>query len=61
MANDSHYPHHTSTVRKGGDAIDLELWTEDDKHIATVVLTHAVAVDLLAVVATELTHNPYAR
>jgi hypothetical protein len=47
-------PHHFSAHREGPDSLRLEGWNEDGTHVATIALTTASALDLLAVVAVGL-------
>lgn len=55
------YPHHFSSHRESSDSIRIEGWNEDGSHEGTLMLTHATAIDLIAVVSAELTKNPYVR
>jgi hypothetical protein len=57
------FPHHFSADRTDADAITLHLWEEDGTGCMfdAIRLTHAVAIDLLAVLAAAVAKNPYAR
>lgn len=55
------YPHHFSAHRDGSDSIRVEGWNEDGTHEGTLMLTHATAIDLLAVLSGSVADNPYAR
>jgi hypothetical protein len=55
------YPHHCSVHREGADSLRVEGWNEDGSHEGTIRLTHATALDFIAVVSAELAKAPYAK